>query len=901
MGCGPSKVDDLPLVTLCKERRDFIKTASHHRYALAASHVAYFQSLKNIGDALRHFVDEELVIGTDSPGSPVLTLPSDQGKKKKSKNLNDSSSASISLSHSLEDDDGDDIDDSHLHLSSDSDPDSGSGHIHIHDHTSPEEELEREQQPGFYYSPPPTNYWAPPEDYQYPYPAAAPNWGPTGSTSYAYYMKSSAPQIQSVVIEEPERYPVSNGQFPDSGYGYSGYGNNGFFGFSMGGSPANDPRNNGDQQPGKPAPPPSPPRVSTWDFLNVFDSYDNSGYPAYYPQARFGFGSTTSSPDSKEVRAREGIPDLEDEMEQEVVKEVHKEGKKLKEEVNVNNRNVNLNNKNDRNRNMNAGEGTSRGVPLPSHVGSGSSSTIPLHSSGDSSLHSSSARGKDVKSSSPDTIVSISSEHESSGKKGVRFGVDEASPIDAGSSKISSLTTLSNHGSRDLREVVREIRDEFETASSYGKEVALLLEVGKLPYQAKGTALKVIFSRICYLVAPSMFSSQPPTRSSVRISKRTMKMAKAYYGESVKDFNVKPGNLSSTLDKLYAWEKKLYKEVKDEERLRVTYEKKCKRLKFLDDRGAETSKIDAAQASIRKLLTKINVCIRAVDAISSRINKLRDEELQPQLTQLIHGLIKMWKSMLKCHQKQFQAIMESKFRSLKANTSSRRDSGLKATLELEMELLNWCSRFNNWINTQKSYVKSLNGWLLRCLNQEQEETPDGPAPFSPGRIGAPPVFIICNDWYQAMEGISERKVANSMHGFAVSLRQLWERQNEEQRQKIEAEFLSKDFEKQLRTLRMETGKMELDHDTVSDKTAVSKVPSESGISPLDDLKVDLDSMRKRLYEEKAKHKETIRWVHDAASNSVQAGLVPIFEALENFTSEALKAHEQVRLPNAGGS
>lgn len=501
MGCGPSKVDDLPLVTLCKERRDFIKTASNHRYALAASHVAYFQSLKNIGDALRQFVDEELVIGTDSPGSPVLTLPSDQGKKKKSKNLNNSSSTSISLGHSPKVDDDDiDIHDSHLHLSSDSDPDSGSGHIRIHDHPSPEQEQDQEQeqqqQPGFYYSPPPTNYWAPPGDYQYPYPAASPpDWGPTGSTSHAYYMKSSGPQIQSVVMEDSERYPVSNGQFSDSGYGYSGYGNNGFFGFSMGGSPANDPWNNRDQQPSKPAPPPSPPRVSTWDFLNVFDSYDNSGYPAYYPQARFGFGSTTSSPDSKEVRAREGIPDLEDEIELEVVKEVHKERKKLKEEVNVNNRNVNLNNRNknrNRNMNMNAGEGTSRGVPLPSHVGSGSSSTIPLHSSGDSSLHSSSAQGKDVKSSSPDTIVSISSEHESLGKKGVTFGVDEASPIDAGSSKISSLTTLSNHGSRDLREVVREIRDEFETASSYGKEVALLLEVGKLPYQTKGTALKGI-------------------------------------------------------------------------------------------------------------------------------------------------------------------------------------------------------------------------------------------------------------------------------------------------------------------------------------------------------------------------------------------------------------------------
>jgi hypothetical protein len=100
---------------------------------------------------------------------------------------------------------------------------------------------------------------------------------------------------------------------------------------------------------------------------------------------------------------------------------------------------------------------------------------------------------------------------------------------------------------------------------------------------------------------------------------------------------------------------------------------------------------------------------------------------------------------------------------------------------------------------------------------------------------------------------------------------------------------------------METGRMELDHDGSSDKTVMSKVPSESGVSPLDDLKVDLDSISKKLYEERAKHKETDRLVHDAASNRIQTGLVPIFQALEKFTSEALKAHEQVRLQNAGGS
>ncbi|KAK2395040.1 hypothetical protein QL285_056806 [Trifolium repens] len=75
----------------------------------------------------------------------------------------------------------------------------------------------------------------------------------------------------------------------------------------------------------------------------------------------------------------------------------------------------------------------------------------------------------------------------------------------------------------------------------------------------------------------------------------------------------------------------------DEERLRAIYEKQCKRLKALDDRGAEATKIDAAEASIRKLLSKINICIRSVETISGRIHKLRDEELQPQLAALING------------------------------------------------------------------------------------------------------------------------------------------------------------------------------------------------------------------------------------------------------------------------
>jgi len=76
------------------------------------------------------------------------------------------------------------------------------------------------------------------------------------------------------------------------------------------------------------------------------------------------------------------------------------------------------------------------------------------------------------------------------GKKGVSFDVDEESIHEIESSLLSSLTTLSVHGSRDLQEVVNEIKDEFEVAFGYGKEVALMLEAGKMPYQSRFAVLK---------------------------------------------------------------------------------------------------------------------------------------------------------------------------------------------------------------------------------------------------------------------------------------------------------------------------------------------------------------------------------------------------------------------------
>lgn len=62
MGCTNSKAEKDEALRLCKERRRFIKQAIDSRYALAAAHVSYIESLRNIGAALRRYAEAEVLI-----------------------------------------------------------------------------------------------------------------------------------------------------------------------------------------------------------------------------------------------------------------------------------------------------------------------------------------------------------------------------------------------------------------------------------------------------------------------------------------------------------------------------------------------------------------------------------------------------------------------------------------------------------------------------------------------------------------------------------------------------------------------------------------------------------------------------------------------------------------------
>lgn len=227
----------------------------------------------------------------------------------------------------------------------------------------------------------------------------------------------------------------------------------------------------------------------------------------------------------------------------------------------------------------------------------------------------------------------------------------------------------------------------------------------------------------------------------------------------------------------------------------------------------------------------------------------------------------MWKCMLDCHRTQCQVIREA--RGLGPIGSGKRhdDAHLDATSQLEHELINWTFRFSTWISAQKGYVRALNNWLLKCLLYEPEETPDGIVPFSPGRIGAPPVFVICNQWSQALERISEREVVETMRVFTTSVLQVWEQDKLEMRQRMVAH---KDLEKKVKNLDRKDQKLQKEIQALDKKIVL--------------VSGDVDTLSVT---------GQIVYQSDTRNSTLQASLQRIFEAMEKFTDNSTKAYEEL--------
>lgn len=360
----------------------------------------------------------------------------------------------------------------------------------------------------------------------------------------------------------------------------------------------------------------------------------------------------------------------------------------------------------------------------------------------------------------------------------------------------------------------------------------------------------------------SVVSAQPPSSKGAEPSASAENARPASLGFN-EEMGMRSGNLSSTLHKLYLWEKKLYNEVKAEEKMRVIHDRKVEKLKHLVDRG-DIPKAEQTRNMIRSLSTRIRIAIQVVDKISVTINKIRDEELWPQINELIEGLTRMWKCLLECHGNQCQAMKEAQSFGPIGSARKLGDASPDTIQQFQRELINWANRFTSWVTAQKEYVRALNNWLLKCLLYEPEDTPDGIVPFSPGRIGAPPIFVICHQWSQAMDRISEKEVVTAMFGFTSSVCQLREQDKMEMHQRMTA---NKDLE---RVVEREDQKIQKEIQALE-----KKIIRVSGNG-------DIPTVTGQLV-----------YQSDVSSNNLQANLQRVFEAMERYTADSMRAYEEL--------
>ncbi|CAH8306972.1 unnamed protein product [Eruca vesicaria subsp. sativa] len=341
-------------------------------------------------------------------------------------------------------------------------------------------------------------------------------------------------------------------------------------------------------------------------------------------------------------------------------------------------------------------------------------------------------------------------------------------------------TVYVNRRPTSMAEVIKDLEDEFTTICDAAKEVSGLLEANRAQY----TTSPNDHSAMKKLNPVALFRSGSSRSSSSRFLLTSSGGSETRSDVSDESCMVS-GSHQTTLDKLFAWEKKLYDEVKSGERVRRAYEKKCMQLRNQDVKGDDPSSVDKTRATIRDLDTQIKVSIHSIESISKRIETLRDQELLPQLLELVQGLTRMWQVMAESHEIQKRTLDEAKMLLAGTPVSKRQKKRQhppvmpetinsqrlpQSALNLEAQIRNWRACFEFWITSQRSYMTALSGWLLRCLRCD-------PDPEKVRLSSCPhPIYRLCIQWSKILNSLDVKLVLDKLEFFASGMSSVYARQ-----------------------------------------------------------------------------------------------------------------------------
>jgi hypothetical protein len=479
---------------------------------------------------------------------------------------------------------------------------------------------------------------------------------------------------------------------------------------------------------------------------------------------------------------------------------------------------------------------------------------------------------------------------------------------------------------RDLLDVLKEVDDCFLNAAKCGEVVSRMLETKKAPnypssfsdgWKGVGESARMNLRRLSMKAGSTSFrtSSNMSSISSMSVltddSPNIMSMRRSVSNLSSQRissqrFSEEIHSHTHSLVRLLAWEKKLYLEVKQAENLRVELERKLIVLKGQDAKNDERSSIDKTRAAIDALQTRMAVAIQAVDNCYSQVQKLRDDELYPQLLELLDGMGTMWREMSACHEAQLRAVQAIGRLDETVASSPTTSSHRQATSQLELALNKWSEATSRNVHSQKEYLRNLTSWLRLSLMQfGDEEMPQdnrrsgsrspSQSPRSPFySVGPSRIYELCQQWQDELNKVSERPVVEAIGAFTAVVRQMLGLQVEELRIKKRVENLQRELERREQSLQIAVQREPVsrspttgtgsDNDRRFDMVVANGDGAGAFGAEVAEKRAKYEATRQKLEQEHANVKKAYIDTRTFTLNKLQVELPRLFQAVISFVN-----------------
>ncbi|XP_042026805.1 protein ALTERED PHOSPHATE STARVATION RESPONSE 1-like [Salvia splendens] len=437
----------------------------------------------------------------------------------------------------------------------------------------------------------------------------------------------------------------------------------------------------------------------------------------------------------------------------------------------------------------------------------------------------------------------------------------------------SELAVVVSTKGKDLVEIIRELDDYFLQAANAGGPLSALLEVPVCNFNRQSSLGKD--NGYGKSLTPLLWSWGSGSAKWNAFGK----FCEDPIGNAAQVAANGNATHCSTVERLYAWEKKLFQEVKNAEYLKSEHEKRVAALRKLEMKNAEYIKSEKAKKEVEKLESQMMVAVQAIETTSIEIVKLRESELHPQLLQLVKGLMSMWRSMYEFHQVQTHIVQQLKYLNCIPSTYPTTEIHRQSTLQLELEAQQWHLSFCSLIKAQREYIQSLTGWLRLSLFQV------GNNPISKSKHGSI-MYSFCEEWQLAMNNAPDNVASEGIKSFLTVIHAIVVQQAEEQKEKRKSESVFKELEKKAGELRS----LESKH---GPSYAMPETSGDTSKDPVREKRAKVEALRSKAEDEKAKYEKSISVTRAMTMNNLQMGLPHVFQAMTGFANVCTQAFESV--------